>query len=158
MRDKVTLSTMPFTGFDNLAAEVASGSRTGARALATRDPVLIRQWAERHHAEPATGEATSSGPATVCVNDGGAGIRFNFPGLGRFRAITWEEWLDHFERHQLTFVYEEEIGDRAFALWQDGGCRHGHDLDDWLEAERQLRATADRPMARYRLTSGELPP
>jgi hypothetical protein len=152
----MTSNALPFTGFDNLAAGVASGSGAGPRALATRDPVVIRQWAERHHAEPATGEATSSGPATVCLNDGGAGIRFNFPGLGRFRPITWEEWLEHFERHELTFVYEEEIADRAYALWQDRGRGHGHDRDDWQEAERQLRATADRPMARYRLTSGAL--
>jgi hypothetical protein len=109
-----------------------------ARPSRLGDPVAIRQWAERHHAEPATGEATSSGPATVRLNDGGAGIR------------------EHFERQQLTFVYEEEIADRAYALWQDRGRGHGHDRDDWQEAERQLRATADRPMARYRLTSGAL--
>jgi hypothetical protein len=131
----MTSNALPFTGFDNLAAEVASGS---GPALATRAPVAIRQWAERHHAEPATGEATSSGPATVRLNDGGAGIR------------------EHFERQQLTFVYEEEIADRAYALWQDRGRGDGHDRDDWQEAEPQLRATADRPMARYRLTSGAL--
>jgi hypothetical protein len=150
----MTLSTLSFTRFDNLAAEAASGSPAAPRALATRDHVVIRQWAERHHAEPATGEATSSGPATVCMNDGGAAIRFNFPGLSRFRPITWEEWLHHFEQHQLTFVYEEEIADRAYALWLDRGGGHGHDREDWQEAERQLRAPADRPMARYRLTSG----
>jgi hypothetical protein len=75
--------------------------------VATRDRELIRSWAARHQAEPATGEATSSGPATVDVHDGGAGIRFNFPGFGRFRPITWDEWFRNFERHGLTFVYEE---------------------------------------------------
>jgi hypothetical protein len=41
------------------------------------------------------------------VHDGGAAIRFNFPGFGRFRPITWDEWFQDFDRHGLTFVYEE---------------------------------------------------
>jgi hypothetical protein len=40
------------------------------------------------------------------VNDGGSGLRFNFPGVARFREIDWTEWLDHFNRHDLTFVFE----------------------------------------------------
>lgn len=80
---------------------------TTARPVATRDHEVIRQWAARHQAEPATGEATRSGPATLDVRDGGTGIRFNFPGLGRFRPIAWEEWLEHFDRNGLTFVYEQ---------------------------------------------------
>jgi hypothetical protein len=75
--------------------------------VATRDRELITSWAARHQAEPATGEATGSGPATVDVHDGGAGIRFNFPGSGRLRPITWDEWFQNFDRHGLTFVYEE---------------------------------------------------
>ncbi len=54
------------------------------RVVATRDHALIRQWAARRHAEPATGEATESGPSTMTVNDDGTGIRFNFPGIGRY--------------------------------------------------------------------------
>jgi hypothetical protein len=75
--------------------------------LATRDHALIREWASIVDAEPATGERTESGPATgMKVNDGGSGLRFNFPGLGAFRGISWAEWLDHFNRHDLTFVYD----------------------------------------------------
>src|SRR5262245_58912411 len=59
---------------------------------ATRDHALIRQWAARHQVEPATGERTASGESTVSLNDGGAGIRFNFPAAARFRPITWDEW------------------------------------------------------------------
>lgn len=76
--------------------------------VATRDHELIRRWAARHQAEPATGERTASGDATVVVNDGGAGIRFNFPAAGRFRPITWDEWFDNFETHELVFVYERD--------------------------------------------------
>lgn len=78
-------------------------------ALTTDDPHVIRQWAARHDAEPATGEATSSGPATVSVEDGGAGIRFNFPGASPFRPITWDEWFENFRRHDLLFVYEPDV-------------------------------------------------
>ncbi len=35
---------------------------------------------------------------------------------------------------------EEEIRLRAYEIFQARGCRHGHDLDDWLQAERELRA------------------
>jgi hypothetical protein len=76
--------------------------------VATRDHELIRRWAVRRQAEPATGERTASGDATVRLNDGGAGIRFNFPASGRFRPITWDEWFDHFETHELVFVYERD--------------------------------------------------
>jgi hypothetical protein len=74
--------------------------------LATRDHALIREWAARNGAEPATGEASGSGPATVHVQDGDAGIRFNFPAAARFRPISWEEWFDNFTTFDLVFVYE----------------------------------------------------
>jgi hypothetical protein len=76
--------------------------------VATEDPALIRLWAARHQAEPATGEASSSGPATISVTDGDAGIRFNFPAAGRFRPIAWEEWFRNFHEHELLFVYEAD--------------------------------------------------
>jgi hypothetical protein len=121
------------------------------RAIATRDHHAIRLWASRHQAEPATGEATSSGPSTIQVSDGGAGIRFNFPGMSRFRPISWDEWFDNFERHRLVFVYEEDVADRAYELWCARGHRDGYALEDWIEAERQLTHSNGRPAARYRL-------
>lgn len=127
--------------------------RTGGsklRALATKDHGLIEQWANRHRAEPATGEATQSGPGTLHVNDGGAGIRFNFPGFSRFRPITWAEWFSNFDQHQLTFVYEQEVADRAYEYWQARGGGDGNDRDDWLQAEQELGKGA-RSGARYRL-------
>ena len=81
--------------------------------VATDDPELIRAWAREHNAQPATGEQTASGPATIDVRDGGAGIRFNFPGVARFRPISWEEWLENFTRHDLMFVYEREESGRS---------------------------------------------
>jgi hypothetical protein len=80
--------------------------RGATRAVFTRDHELIKQWATERHATPATGEATGSGPATFKVNDGGAGIRFNFPGVGAFRPIGWDEWFENFEHHACAFVYD----------------------------------------------------
>lgn len=43
---------------------------------------------------------------------------------------------------ELTFpsaaVNQDEIALRAHQLWCQQGCPEGHDLDNWLEAERQL--------------------
>ena len=75
--------------------------------MATRDRSVIQRWAARYQAQPATGEQTASGPSSsLHVSDGGAGIRFNFPGAGHFRPIEWEEWFQNFDEHGLTLVYE----------------------------------------------------
>ena len=81
--------------------------------FATRDHAMIRRWAARRSAQPATGEATATGPAILDVKDEGAGIRFNFPGASRFRAIDWSEWFDNFDRYELAFVFEEVDGEPA---------------------------------------------
>jgi hypothetical protein len=80
-----------------------------AQVMATRDHALIRTWAARRGAEPATGETTASGHGTIDVQDGGAGIRFNFPAVGRFRSITWDEWFQNFTQYDLMFVYEHDV-------------------------------------------------
>lgn len=125
------------------------------RAFATRDHGEIQQWALRHQAEPATGQTTRSGPASIAINDGGAGIRFNFPGVAKFRPILWDEWFEHFDRHGLMFVYEEDVPKRAYQLWEERQHEHGHDRDDWFEAERQLGAPAGSPGSRYRFVKAE---
>jgi hypothetical protein len=90
--------------------DAASESREPPGAVvATDDHELIVQWAQRHSAEPATGEATSSGPATIDVHDGGAGIRFNFPAAAPFRSISWDEWFQNLHQHELLFVYERDV-------------------------------------------------
>ena len=85
------------------------GAEPPGSIVATDDHDLIREWARLHSAEPATGEATASGPATVHVQDGGAGIRFNFPAAARFRPISWEEWFHNLHEHDLLFAYERQV-------------------------------------------------
>ena len=75
----------------------------------TRDHDVIRDWAKKRQAVPATGEATESGPATVDVNDGGAGVRFNFPGTGSYRPISWDEWFGNFDTHDCAFVFDSDL-------------------------------------------------
>jgi hypothetical protein len=146
MKKSVTLRAEGFTTPADRRSE-----KSRVRALATKDHNLIRNWALRHRAEPSTGEETVSGPATTRVNDGGAGIRFNFPGFSRFRPISWAEWFDNFDRHGLTFVFEEEVADRAYEYWQARGGGHGHDRDDWFQAENDLGKPGAFVGGRYRL-------
>ncbi len=147
------LRTFPETGATVVrAADILPETKTDRR-FATRDKALIRRWADRHDAEPATGEATASGPSTISVNDGGAGIRFNFPSAAPFRPISWDEWFENFDRHGLVFVYDEDVPDRAYELWRQRGGGSGNDQQDWFEAERQLGAPSGRAMARYRLVT-----
>jgi hypothetical protein len=35
-------------------------------------------------------------------------------------------------------VRDIEIARRAYELYEQRGCTHGHDIDDWLLAERDL--------------------
>jgi hypothetical protein len=39
-------------------------------------------------------------------------------------------------------VTEHDIVRRAYELYEERGCEHGHDVDDWLQAERELRASS----------------
>lgn len=34
---------------------------------------------------------------------------------------------------------QQHIAVRAYELYSERGCRGGYDLDDWLEAEREIR-------------------
>ena len=36
----------------------------------------------------------------------------------------------------------DEIAARAFEIWQARGGTHGADMDDWLQAERELSESA----------------
>jgi hypothetical protein len=35
---------------------------------------------------------------------------------------------------------QQRIAEKAYELYQCRGCCHGHDLEDWLEAERLISA------------------
>ena len=37
-------------------------------------------------------------------------------------------------------ITENDIARRAYDLYLARGCEHGHDVEDWLQAERELNA------------------
>ena len=39
----------------------------------------------------------------------------------------------------LASVTDSDIAHRAYELYEERGGEHGHDVDDWLQAERELR-------------------
>ena len=39
-------------------------------------------------------------------------------------------------------IPEEHVAQRAFELYCERGCQHGHDIEDWLQAERDVRGNA----------------
>ncbi len=41
-------------------------------------------------------------------------------------------------QHRYFEVLGSRIAERAFELYLQRGQEHGHDLEDWLEAERQI--------------------
>lgn len=47
----------------------------------------------------------------------------------------------------------EEIEQRAYALWLAGGCGHGKDVGDWLQADREV--LEDRAATSASLGEGE---
>ncbi|HZT76772.1 MAG TPA: DUF2934 domain-containing protein [Vicinamibacterales bacterium] len=40
---------------------------------------------------------------------------------------------------QPATVTDGDIACRAYELYVGRGCEHGHDVEDWLRAERELR-------------------
>ncbi len=44
---------------------------------------------------------------------------------------------------EVTFSFPDRIQQRAYVLFQACGCEHGHDLEHWLEAERQITGLLD---------------
>ncbi|GAA4455728.1 hypothetical protein GCM10023170_049240 [Phytohabitans houttuyneae] len=77
------------------------------RSLVTTGHEVIRQWAERRDAAPATISGTE--------HDERAGVlTFDFP-LGdsgeRLYQISWDDWFRTFDERHLNFIYQEERSD-----------------------------------------------
>jgi hypothetical protein len=48
------------------------------------------------------------------------------------------------EAAKMVKITREQIAQRAHEIWVKNGCKHGQDEQNWLEAERQLKAEAGR--------------
>lgn len=75
------------------------------QTLLTRNHDVVRTWARAREAEPATGVGKMD------VRDGGTALRFEFPGMGRFEPMSWDDWFAEFERYAMTFVFQERTAE-----------------------------------------------
>jgi hypothetical protein len=41
---------------------------------------------------------------------------------------------------RMVKITREQVAQRAHEIWVKNGCKHGQDEQNWLEAERQLKA------------------
>jgi hypothetical protein len=44
------------------------------------------------------------------------------------------------EAAKMVKITREQIAQRAHEIWVKNGCKHGQDEQNWLEAERQVKA------------------
>jgi hypothetical protein len=51
-------------------------------------------------------------------------------------------------RRSASEVTLDAIARRAYEIYSSLGCTHGHDIDDWLQAERELHVSRGRRRAR----------
>src|SRR5438876_11392872 len=58
------------------------------------------------------------------------------------------------QRPSGVLVDRDELARRAYELYQLRGCAHGHDVEDWLEAERSLMENLRRYNGRRRKRGG----
>lgn len=49
--------------------------------------------------------------------------------------VMWIQIPDYRDRSEVA---DESVAVRAYELWQQKGYTHGHDKDDWFQAEREL--------------------
>ena len=72
------------------------------QTLVTRNPDVIRSWAEARDAVPATTPGGDPDQPRV--------LRFDFPGYDReLQELSWEAWLRVFEERELVFLFQEHM-------------------------------------------------
>ena len=76
------------------------------RALVTTSHDVIRDWAERREAVPA------SVPGSEHQGHRGV-LRLDFPGYGGsgLERISWDEWFAAFDARELNFLFQEQRTD-----------------------------------------------
>ena len=69
------------------------------------------------------------------------------------RIIRTEAYLEN-DKVPTRIVAQDDIAQRAYALYLARGGEHGHDVDDWLAAERnsEKKSQTHRRKARDRMS------
>jgi hypothetical protein len=72
------------------------------QTLATRNPDVIRHWADERKATPATSPGGDADNPRV--------LRFDFPGYDRnLQPVSWDTWFKVFKDRDLVFLYQEKM-------------------------------------------------
>lgn len=126
-RDRLSKTTMRAKWTN----EPAEGADRDGQTLATRSHDVIRSWADRRAALPVAASRGQDGEPRIlrlafhARREDGAG--------SRLERLTWEQWLDVFDRRELVFLYQER---RA-----DGSASNFFRLDNPKREDGQPRAT-----------------
>ena len=79
----------------------------GERSLATRDREVIRRgWIVIRPNRPSM---TSGPPRRTAAEP----VRFNFPGVNRYRPVPWDEWFAVFQNIIWCSSTKKDVSDRA---------------------------------------------
>ena len=75
----------------------------------------------------------------------GAGSVFDNEATRNVKGIIWFNLGDYESRRMIMnprfgLPTDDQIARRAYELFEQRGRQHGHDIDDWLQAERDIRA------------------
>jgi hypothetical protein len=84
---------------------------------------------------------------STCVDVSGESSLANAPRRRPSTVVTMPTADSNVLENQSANTPDQEIAHRACELYCDRGCQHGHGLDDWSQAERELRDSVRRHIA-----------
>ena len=66
--------------------------------------------------------------------------------MAKAQRIRTEAYLEN-DKVPTRIIAQDDIAQRAYALYLARGGEHGHDVDDWLAAELELREEVSHAQA-----------
>ncbi|PZF80313.1 hypothetical protein [Jiangella anatolica] len=91
--------------------EPGTSADHAGQTLITRDHEVIRRWAESRDATP-----IGNADGTTVAPPGTLGLAL--PGDPGGDGLSWEQWFESFDRHDLRFAYRETEADgTASTFW-----------------------------------------
>jgi len=117
-------------------------------AKTTTDHKEIRKWVEAHGGWPAHVKQTGRG------RDPGI-LRVDFPGFSgedTLEPMSWKEWFDAFEKHELAFLYQDSPRSRFSKLVDrestSAPTRRANAAKRTAKKRTTVRTAAKRPTAK----------
>ncbi len=91
----------------------SSTKKSGGSSVTTTDHDEIRQWVEARGGFPAHVRRTGSSAGDLGV------LRIDYPGFSgtdTLERVSWDEWLEAFDRNKLAFLYQDKRKSRFSKL------------------------------------------